>query len=128
MVLKFENNMEAMEKKVRWMRNEIEKKGFIFKIPYGCRHSFFIAIKTKTQSSKERLGNFYITLHSLPAKTQREAYSGRFSGLRIVLLLAPSRPLTLRQAQGFGQWVWQVSSPITAAWPSPILTRFPFWP
>jgi hypothetical protein len=35
----------------------------------------------------------YITLHSLPSKTQREAYSGRFSGLRIVLLLAPSRSL-----------------------------------
>jgi len=48
--------------------------------------------KQKTQSSEERLGNFYITLHSLPPKTQREAYSGRFSGLRIILILAPSRP------------------------------------
>jgi len=104
----------------------MEKKSFIFGILYGWRRSFFIAIKTKTQSSEERLGNFYITLHSLPPKTQREAYSGRFSGLRIVLILAPSRPLTLRQAQGFGQWIWQVSSPITAAWPSPILTGFPF--
>jgi len=81
-----------MEKKARWIRNEMEKKSFIFGILYGWRRSFFIAIKTKTQSSEERLGNFYITLHSLPPKTQREAYSGRFSGLRIVLLLAPSRP------------------------------------
>ncbi len=46
----------------------------------------------KTQSSGERLGNSYITLHSLPPKTRREAYSGRFSGLRIILLLAPSHP------------------------------------
>jgi len=99
----------------------MEKKSFIFGILYGWRRSFFIAIKTKTQSSGERLGNFYITLHSLPPKTQREAYSGRFSGLRIVLLLAPSRPELVE-----GQWIWQVSSPITAAWPSPILTGFPF--
>ncbi len=35
---------------------------------------------------------FYLTLHSPPPKTYCEAHSGRFSGLRIVLLLAPSHP------------------------------------
>ena len=54
-------------------------------------------------------------------KTEREAYSGRYSGLRILLLLAPSHPLA-----DPGQWIQQVSSPITAAWPFPILTGFPF--
>ena len=31
-------------------------------------------------------------LHSPPSKTYCEAHSGRFSGLRIALLLAPSHP------------------------------------
>jgi hypothetical protein len=35
---------------------------------------------------------FYLTLHSPPSKTHCEAYSGRFSGFRIVLILAPSHP------------------------------------
>ena len=65
---------------------------------------------------------FYLTLHSPPPKTHCEAHSGRFSGFRIILLLAPSHP-----ALSAGQWIWQVSYPITAAWPSPTLTGFPFW-
>jgi len=35
---------------------------------------------------------FYLTLHSPPPKTHCEAHSGRFSGFRIILLLAPSHP------------------------------------
>jgi len=65
-------------------------------------------------------GFFYLTLHSLPPKTYCEARSGRFSGLRIVLLLTPSH-----SALNAEQWIWQVSSPITAAWPSPTSTGFP---
>jgi hypothetical protein len=34
----------------------------------------------------------YLTLHSPPPKTCCEARSGRFSGFRIVLILAPSHP------------------------------------
>ena len=34
----------------------------------------------------------YLTLHSPPPKTCCEAHSGRFSGFRIVLVLAPSHP------------------------------------
>ena len=63
---------------------------------------------------------FYFTLHSPPSKTYCEAHSGRFSGLRIVLLPAPSH-----SALNAEQWIWQVSYPITAAWPSPTLTGFP---
>ena len=37
--------MEASEKKDRWMRNEMEKKGFTFAILYRWLRSFFIAIK-----------------------------------------------------------------------------------
>ena len=80
-----------MEKKARWIRNEMEKKSLILTILYGRLGSFFLYRHKKTQSSEERLGFFYITLHSLPPKTQCEVYSGRFSGLRIALLLAPSR-------------------------------------
>jgi hypothetical protein len=52
---------------------------------------------------------FYLTLHSLPSKTYCEAHSGRFSGLRIVLLPAPSHPFRpfdkLRvQDSGFGKF------------------------
>jgi hypothetical protein len=35
---------------------------------------------------------FYLTLHSPPPKTHCEAHSGRFSGFRIILFLAPSHP------------------------------------
>jgi len=51
----------------------------------------------KTQPSNERLGFLTSPLHSPPSKTHCEAHSGRFSGLRIVLLLAPSHPLTLHK-------------------------------
>jgi hypothetical protein len=55
-VSKFENKIEAMEKKARWMRNEMEKKGFIFGILYEWRRSFVIAIKTKNPVFRRKTG------------------------------------------------------------------------
>ncbi len=54
----------------------------------------------KTRSSEERPGFLNAALHGPPPKTYCEAYSGRFSGSRIILPLAPSHPETLQQ--GFG--------------------------
>jgi hypothetical protein len=49
--------------------------------------------KQKTRPSEEEPGFWSVpTFTAFPPKTQREAYSGRYSGLRITLLLAPSHP------------------------------------
>jgi hypothetical protein len=50
---------------------------------------------------------------SYPRRPLREEYPGRFSDSRLFLILAPSYP-----SARSGQWISQVSSPITAAGPS----------
>jgi hypothetical protein len=57
-------------------------------------------------------------LHILPSENFLcEATPGRFSGLRVILLAAPSRPMS--------QWLWRRSYPITAAGPRRAFTVFP---
>jgi hypothetical protein len=81
------NKPEAIPRNRRWIPNEIEAAIFRVDIPV----IFQIPIKTPVFGRKTGVF-FYLTLHSLPSKTYCEAHSGRFSGLRIVLLLAPSHP------------------------------------
>ena len=57
-------------------------------------------INKKPDLQKKDRGFFNITLHSLPPKTHREVHSGRFSGLRIILIPAPSHPELVE-----GQWL-----------------------
>jgi hypothetical protein len=45
-----------MEKKATWIRNEMEKKSFIFRILYGWRGSFLIAIKAKNPVFRRKTG------------------------------------------------------------------------
>jgi hypothetical protein len=45
-----------MEKKARWIRNEMEKKSLIFRILYGWRGSSLIAIKTKNPVFRRKTG------------------------------------------------------------------------
>ena len=47
---------------------------------------------TKKPSLQKKDWVFSTNLHSLPPKTHREAHPGGFSGLRIILILAPSHP------------------------------------
>ena len=105
-------------------------------IPAGSSHPigrslFGEEAKTKNPGLlKKDRGRLHRCLHRLPSKTDCEACSGGSSDSRINLQRPagayplslpcpfPSRHLT-------GQWFRQVSSPITAAWPSPIFTGFP---
>jgi hypothetical protein len=48
--------MEAVEKKARCIRNEMEKKSLIFRILYGWRGSFLIAIKAKNPVFRRKTG------------------------------------------------------------------------
>jgi hypothetical protein len=47
-----------MEKKARWIRNDndMEKKSLIFRILYGWRGSFLIAIETKNPVFRRKTG------------------------------------------------------------------------
>jgi hypothetical protein len=45
-----------MEKKARWIRNEMEKKSLIFGILYGWRSSCLIAIRTKNPVFRRKTG------------------------------------------------------------------------
>jgi hypothetical protein len=45
-----------MEKKAIWTRNEMEKKSLIFRILYGWRDSFLIAIKAKNPVFRRKTG------------------------------------------------------------------------
>jgi hypothetical protein len=45
-----------MEKRARWIRNEMEKKSLIFRFLYGWRRSFFIAIETKNPVFRRKTG------------------------------------------------------------------------
>jgi hypothetical protein len=79
---------------------------------------------------KKDRGRLHRCLHRLPSKTDCEACSGGSSDSRINLQ-RPAGAYPLRLPCPFpsrhltGQWFRQVSSPITAAWPSPIFTGFP---
>jgi hypothetical protein len=86
----------------------MEKKSLIFRILYGWRGSFLIAINKK-QSSEERRGIF--TSPSQPSAEDREAYSG---GFQLAIVNPFFRPLTLRQTQAFGHGSGKFR-PITAA-------------
>ena len=72
----------------------------------------------------------HLNLHCPPSKTDCEACPGGSSDSRINLYrpgffqpIRPPCPFPPRLPSG--QWLRQVSSPITAAWPSPIPTGFP---
>jgi hypothetical protein len=70
-----------------WMPNEIKAVIFRFESPI----IFLIPIKKPSLRMKDWV-LFHFNLHRPPSKTDCEANSGRFSGLRIVLILAPSHP------------------------------------
>jgi hypothetical protein len=119
--------------KGRWTPIEATKK-----VSSLRKWFLFFMINKKPQPSEERLGfetaKLFTAFHRRPIVKRIQAglltcgssYGDLFFLHRsptLVLpqsLLAPSHPST-----SSGQWLWQVSSPLTAAWPSSISTRFP---
>lgn len=67
------------------------------------------------------MGYPFLTLFTI--EDLREAYSGRSSGSRIILLPLPSQRVYLFLTRTSG--AYGVSSPITAAGPLPVYTGFP---
>jgi hypothetical protein len=113
-----------MGKKARWIRNEMGKKSFIFGNLDRWWSLFLIAIKKPSLKEKDwviRTSPFTAFHRRLDVKHIQAGFLAYGSSYSL-----PLPTLTLPQAQDFGQWIWQVSSPITAAWPSPALTGFPF--
>jgi len=94
-ILKSGKRTERREKTKRWSPNEMDTKSFKFQVLFILR-----PINKKPDLQKKDRGFFNITLHRLPPKTHREVHSGRFSGLRIVLIPAPSHPVS-----NTGQWL-----------------------
>ena len=96
-----------------------DKKGSLWRVD-NCESHIWINMDVTLQTVESVYNPLIPPHHCTPQLVGNQ--QGRSSGFRFNLLSAPSRPIFS------GQWLWQISSPITAAGPLPICTGFPIKP